>query len=85
MGDFDPVTWEASEAALGPPASEVTKLVEQMQGEVHDKDAYDAVKTLHDALYEDDVERTVPSLGEPFITTYLLEKKGIITPENDDT
>ena len=43
------------------------------------------MKTIHDALYEDDVDRTVPSLGEPFITAYLLEKKGIITPADDDT
>lgn len=84
MGDFDPVSWETSEAALGPPASEVTELVDQMQGEVHGTDPYEAVKTLHDALYEDGVDRTVPSLGEPFITAYLLEKNGIITPESDD-
>ena len=84
MGDFDPVSWETSEAALGPPAAEVTELVEQLQGEVHERDPYNAVKTLHDALYEKDVDRTVPSLGEPFITAYLLEKNDIITPENDD-
>ena len=41
------------------------------------------VKTIHDALYDDEVERTVPNLGEPFITAYLLEQKGIITPSDD--
>lgn len=85
MGDFDPVSWETSEAATGPPAAEITEHVERMQGEVYDQDPYNAVKIIHDALYEDDVERTVPSLGEPFITAYLLEKSGIITPDNDDT
>lgn len=85
MGDYDPVSWETSEAALGPPAAEVIELVDKLQGEVHGKDPYDAVKTLHDTFYEDDVDRTVPSLGEPFITAYLLEKNGIITPVNDDT
>lgn len=85
MSEFDPVSWETSVAALGPPASEITELVEHMQGEVHDKEPYDAVKTLHDTLYEDEVERTVPSLGEPFITAYLLEKNGVIVPGNDET
>ncbi|WP_222913411.1 hypothetical protein [Natrinema sp. SYSU A 869] len=85
MGNFDPVSWETSEAALGPPASEVTEMVNQLQGEVHDKDPYDAVKTIHDALYDDDVDRTVPNLGEPFITAYLLEKNEIISPRDDDT
>lgn len=84
MGDFDPVSWETSETVLGPPASEVTNLVEEMQGEVYDENPYDAVKTIHDALYEADFERTVPSLGEPFITAYLLEKNGVISPEKDD-
>lgn len=85
MGAFDQVSWEVSEAALGPPASEVTAIVERMKGEVHDMAPYEAVKTLHDALYGDDVERTVPSLGEPFITAYLLEEEGIISPENGDS
>lgn len=84
MGDFDPIPWETSEAALGPPAAEVTALVERMRGEVRGEDPYDAVKTLHDALYEADTERTVPSLGEPFVTAYLLEKDGVISPDADD-
>lgn len=83
MGAFDPVPWETVEAAIGPPAAEVTVQVEQMQEAVRGNDPYDAVKAIHDALYDDDVERTVPSLGEPFITAYLLEKNGIITPEED--
>lgn len=85
MGEFDPVSWETSVAALGSPASEVTDIVEQMQEEVHDTTPYDAVKTLHDALYTEDVDRTVPSVGEPFITAYLLEKNGVIVPDEDDT
>ncbi|WP_436935168.1 hypothetical protein [Halovenus marina] len=83
MGEFDPVSWDVREAALGPPAPEVTALVEQMQDTVHEMDPYDAVKTIHDALYADDVERTVPSLGEPFITAYLLEQNGIIDPDDE--
>lgn len=85
MAAFDPVSWETVEATIGPPAPEVTEHVEKMEEEVHDKDPYDAVKTIHDALYEDDVDRTVPSPGEPFITAYLLEKTEIITPSDDDT
>lgn len=85
MGEFDPVPWEVSVAALGPPASEVTGMVEQMQGEVHDKEPYEAVKTIHDALYGEDIERSVPSLGEPFITAYLLEMEGILSPGSEET
>lgn len=85
MGAFDPVPWETVEAAIGPPASEVTEHVDRMGDEVYEKDPYDAVKTIHDALYEDDVDRTVPSLGEPFVTAYLLEKRGIIAPGSDET
>lgn len=83
MGEYDPVSWETSEAALGPPAAAVTELVERMQGEVYDESPYDAVKTIHDAFPEADVERTVPGLGEPFITAYLLEKDGVIAPGED--
>jgi hypothetical protein len=85
MGAFDPVSWEVVEVATGPPAPEVTEHVEQMQEVVRGEGPYDAVKTIHDAMYEEDVDRTVPSLGEPFITAYLLEKEGIITPNHDDT
>lgn len=85
MGEFDPVPWETVEATIGPPAPEVTAQVEQMADEVYEQDPYDAVKTIHDALYEADVERTVPSVGEPFITAYLLEKNGVIAPSPDDT
>ena len=83
MGEYDPVSWETSEAALGPPAAAVTTLIERMQGEVYDETPYDAVKTIHDAFPDADVERTVPGLGEPFITAYLLEKEGVIAPGDD--
>lgn len=84
MGDFDPVSWETREAALGPPAPEVEEYVEMMERDVREKDPYDAVKTIHDALSEDygEADRTVPGLGEIFITAYLLEKKEIITPSS---
>lgn len=85
MGAFDPVPWETVEAAIGPPAAEVTAQVERMEEAARGSEPYDAVKTIHDALYADDIERTVPSLGEPFVTAYLLEKHGIITPGDDDT
>lgn len=83
MSAFDPVAWEAVEATIGPPAPEVTAYVERLGDEVYENDPYDAVKTIHDALYADDVDRTVPSLGEPFITAYLLEKRGIVAPGDD--
>lgn len=83
MGEFDPVPWEAIEATSGPPAREVSALVDEMAEEVYDEDPYDAVKAIHDALYDEDIERTVPSLGEPFVTAYLLEREGVITPGDD--
>lgn len=78
MGAFDPVDWETVEAATGPPAPEITDYVEQLQTTLQDEAPYDAVKTVHDALYESEVERTVPNVGEPFVTAYLLEKHGVI-------
>ena len=85
MGDFDPVTWKTIEAAFGPPAPEVAARVERLRDDVSDEDPYVAVKTIHDSLYDEGVERTVPSLGEPFVTAYLLEKAGIIAPSDGDT
>lgn len=84
MGDRDPVPWETREAVLGPPAPEITEIVDRMGDDVRGADPYDAVKTLHDRLYEVDRERTVSSSGEPFVTAYLLEKEGLLAPEEDD-
>lgn len=84
MGRYDPVRWETVTAAIGPPAQEVTEHVERLREEVRENDPYVAVKKIHDALYDDDVDRSVPSLGEPFITAYLLEKNGVITPDESD-
>jgi hypothetical protein len=81
MGAFDPVTWETREAAIGPPAPEVEAFVDEFEDEVREVAPYEAVKTIHDALYEADVERTTASLAEPFVTAYLLEKRGIIEPD----
>lgn len=83
MGAFDPVPWERVEATTGPPAGEVTAHVEQMASEVSGKEPYEAVKIIHDALYEADVERTVSSLGDPFVTAYLLEKRDVIPGDAD--
>lgn len=85
MGDFDPVSWDTREAAIGPPAPEITENVERLKGEIYGNDPYEAVKTIHDVLYEEDVERTVPNPGEPFITAYLLEKEGIISPDKENS
>ncbi|WP_231185551.1 hypothetical protein [Haladaptatus sp. DYF46] len=85
MGNFDPVSWDVVEAATGPPAPEVDEYVETMREEVHGEDPYVAVKSIHDELSETvSEERTVPGLGEVFITAYLLEKRGLITPRDDD-
>ena len=80
MGAYDPVAWEEIEVALGPPASEVEAAVEAMESRVRDRDPYDAVKTIHDALDEqlEESERTVPGFGEVFVTAYLLEQRGRI-------
>lgn len=85
MGDFDPVSWDTRVAAIGPPAPEITEYIEQLNEEILGDDPYEAVKTIHDALYEADVERTVPNPGEPFVTAYLLEQEGIISPEGEDS
>lgn len=83
MGKFDPVPWDTVEDAFGPPAPEVRAHVDRLGEEFDDDGPYEAVKAIHDALYDEDVERTVPGLGEPFITAYLLEKDGIIAPSDE--
>lgn len=85
MGDRDPVSWETKVAALGSPASEIEEYVEEMRGDLQGRDPYDAVKAIHDALSEDfaEADRTVPGLGEVFVTAYLLEREGIIAPDSD--
>lgn len=80
MGEYDPVSWETIEAVDGPPAPEVTEIVEEMRDAVHDETPSDVVKAIHDGLYADERERTVPSLAEPFITAYLLENEGVLDP-----
>ncbi|MEF8907036.1 MAG: hypothetical protein V5A13_04160 [Haloarculaceae archaeon] len=83
MGDRDPVSWETRAQALGDPAAEVEEYVGRLAVDVRGEDPYAAVKAVHDALSEDlaDEERSVPGLGEVFITAYLLEKRGVIDPE----
>lgn len=83
MGDFDPVPWAVVEATVGPPAPEVTAHVEALEDEVRGDSPYDAVKTIHDALYAADVDRSVSSLGEPFVTAYLLERRGLVDPDEE--
>jgi hypothetical protein len=86
MGNRDPVSWETREAALGAPAAEVEEYVDRLTAEVRGEEPYAAVKTVHDSLSEDleDEERSVPGLGEVFITAYLLEKRGVIGPSAGD-
>lgn len=83
MGDRDPVSWETRAQALGDPAAEVEEYVGRLAADVRGEEPYAAVKAVHDALSEDlaDEERSVPGLGEVFITAYLLEKRGVIDPE----
>ena len=80
MGDFDPVPWDVREAAIGTPAAEIAEAVERRRADVSGDDPYHAIKTVHDSLYAAEAERTVSSLGEPFITAYLLERRGVIDP-----
>lgn len=84
MGDRDPVSWETREEALGNPAMEVEEYVGRLGNEVRGEEPYAAVKTIHDALSDglEDEDRSVPGLGEVFITAYLLEKRGVIAPED---
>lgn len=84
MGEFDPVSWETAERAVGAPAAEVTAMVDEMGEAMEgaDEPPYEAVKAIHDAL--DTAERSVPSAGEPFVTAYLLEKEEIIAPEDGE-
>ena len=83
MGAFDPVPWETVEAAIGPPAAAVTDYVDRLEGDVHGEEPYAAVKAIHDALAANDVERSVPGLGDPFLVAYLLEKRGVIDPHEE--
>lgn len=85
MGAFDPVPWDEVEATVGPPAAEITTIIEKRGEDVADLPPYDAVKTLHDALDHSDLERSVSSGGEPFITAYLLERENLIDPDGEQT
>lgn len=85
MGDFDPVSWETVEAAIGPPAPAITASVDRFRDQIAGADPYDAVKVIHDALADTEGDRTVPGLGDPFLIAYLLEKDGIISPDGDET
>lgn len=81
MGDFDPVPWTLVEETIGPPAPEVVAAVDEYAAELEGLDPYEAVKTVHDALYDPEIERTVPNLADPFVTAYLLEQRGVIDPD----
>lgn len=84
MGALDPVSWDAIEAVAGPPAPEVTARVEARGEDLRGEDPYVAVKTIHDELAgETGPDAAVPDQGEVFITTYLLERDGVITPDGD--
>lgn len=83
MGEFDPVPWEVVEAAVGPPASVVVAQAERMREEVRGQTPYEAVKTVHDALYELDEDPSVPNLADPFIIAYILEKEGVVSADDD--
>jgi len=80
MGEFDPVSWEPIEAATGPPAGPLVARVDRLADDLPTDDYSAAVKAVHDALAGDDVERTVPGLGDPFVTGYLLERGGLVQP-----
>ncbi|MFB6227632.1 MAG: hypothetical protein ABEH88_03460 [Halobacteriales archaeon] len=63
-------------------ADSITNRVEQLQEEVQEKTPYAAAKTIHDTFSESESDPQVPGLGEPFITTYLLEKASTISPDD---
>lgn len=81
MDAFDPVSWGAIEEVRGPPAAEVAARVEAMASKLEGEKPYVAVKAVHDALASGTEERSVPGLADPFITAYLLEKRGVISPD----
>jgi hypothetical protein len=83
MTALDPVSWETVEAATGPPALELGEHINRMIPAVRGDDPYDAVKTIHDAFAETEVAADVSTLADPFIIAYLLERRGVIVP--DDT
>ena len=80
MADLDPVPWDAIEAATGPPATEIVEAVDRLEDDLPTDDPYAAVKAVHDALADEAVDRSVPGLGDPFVTAYLLEQRGVIDP-----
>ncbi|WP_049972868.1 hypothetical protein [Haladaptatus cibarius] len=86
MGKLEPVSWETIEAVSGAPATDVLEYINQLQDSVSDDEPYEAVKTIHDAISADlGSDCSVPDQGEVFITVYLLEQRGIIASNDDES
>lgn len=85
MGDLDPVEWDEVLAVVGPPAPVVEERVAELGPDLRGEDPYEAVKAVHDALASDpDAAPTPPDQAEVEITTYLLEKRGVVAFESED-
>lgn len=86
MAALDPVSWDTIEATMGAPAKELREYIEQVQDDYRDETPYDAVLSIHNSLSEDDnVDVSVPDQAEVFFVSYLLERNGIISPEEGGT
>jgi hypothetical protein len=79
MTDLEPVSWDAIEAAVGPPADDVLPYVEALADEVAGDPPAVAVKTVYDAwkagLGED---RSTDDQGAAYVIAYLLERQSAL-------
>lgn len=57
-------------------------MIVEMQSDLDGASPYRAVKTVHDALDREDTDRSVPSMGDPFVIAYLLEQAGVIETDS---
>lgn len=81
MAALDPVHWDDIVAVSGPPGERVEARIEAMADDLADRDAYDAVKAVHDSLAADpDANAGPPDQGEVFLVAYILERDGLSDP-----
>lgn len=77
MAALDPVHWDDIVAVTGPPGKRCEARVDAMADDLRESDAYEAVKTVHDALAADPGP---PDQGEVFLVAYVLERDGVVDP-----
>jgi len=83
MADLDPVHWDDVVAVTGPPGEHVEARVDAMADDLRGRTPYEAVKAVHDSLAADpDADAGPPDQGEVFLVAYLLERDGLVDPDD---